>query len=162
TICESVKPRNRHHWLLRMREVGIAPVWGRGALGRVQKPRVLLNRDLGCRHGKGIQPDAMNRAFRGLTAVGSHEEPVSGDVNPEWLSDRHARGHTSDETFSFHISSRIGEIFHCVDHAGIHFIRRTRFTLWRACLKLKCLERCIEAGPARRGTHESNLYRSLR
>src|SRR5579863_3688687 len=36
-------------------------------------------------------------------------------------------------------------------------------TRGRARLKLQCpLERCIEPGPARRGTHETNLYRSPR
>lgn len=69
-------------------------------MGSIQKPRIFLHRDLGGRHGKGIEPDAMNRAFSSLTDVGSHEEPVSGDVNSEWLSDRHATGCDSHDGHS--------------------------------------------------------------
>ena len=87
-----VEPRNCHHRLLRMTEVGIAPVRGRHVPGGVQKPRVLRNRDLRCRHGKGIYPDAMNRPFHILTSVGPHGEPAGGDVDLRWLGDRHATG----------------------------------------------------------------------
>ena len=52
-----------------MREVGIASGWGLYASSGVKKPPILLNGDLGCSYRKGIQPDAMNRAFHRLTGL---------------------------------------------------------------------------------------------
>jgi len=75
-----------------MREVGIVPVRGRLVSGGVQKARVLLNRYLRCRHGKGIEADAMNGAFYSLTGVGSHGERASCDLNSQRFSDRHSTG----------------------------------------------------------------------
>src|SRR5271156_6799572 len=73
-----------------MREVGIAPIGRRRVPVGVQKPRVFLNRDLRCRHGKGVDPDAMNRPFHCLIRTGSHGEPAGSDVNLGWSADRHA------------------------------------------------------------------------
>ena len=73
-----------------MREVGIAPGWGLYASSGVKKPPILLNGDLGCSYRKGIQPDAMNRAFHRLTGLGSHGEPASGDANSYRLTDQRA------------------------------------------------------------------------
>src|ERR1700677_5261363 len=85
-IGNAVEPRNCHHRLLRMTEGGIAAVRRRRVPGGVQKPRVLPNSDLRCRHGEGIYPDAMNRPFHILTAVGPHGKPASRDLNARWFS----------------------------------------------------------------------------
>ena len=57
-----------------------------------KKPRVFLNRDLGRRHGKGIDPDAMNRPFHVLTAVGPHGEPASSNLDLFRLNAQRAIG----------------------------------------------------------------------
>lgn len=78
-IRRRIEPRHRHRGLLRMRKVGIAPVWRRLPSGSFQKPGIFRNSDLGCRHGKRIHPDAMNRALHRLTSIGSHCERAAGD-----------------------------------------------------------------------------------
>ena len=66
-IGDGVEPGNCDDWLLRMIEVDLAPVGRWRGAGCAQKPRVFPNRDLGCRHGKGIYPNTMHRAFYVLT-----------------------------------------------------------------------------------------------
>lgn len=87
-VGHSVKPRDGHNRLPRMREVWISPVWGRHFPRSVQNPAVLLNGDLRWCHRKGIEPNAMHRAFLRLTGVGSHREPAVGNMNSGWLMDR--------------------------------------------------------------------------
>src|ERR1700685_827813 len=89
-ICDRVEPRNRHHRLSRMTEVGIAPVRGRQAPGRLQKLRIFPDRYLSCSHGKAIYPDAMNRSFHVLATLGPHGKPAARDMNLRRFSDQHA------------------------------------------------------------------------
>src|SRR5271168_358550 len=78
-ISHGIKPRRRHHRLLGLRKVRIAPVQRRAVFRCSQKSRVLRVRHLAFRHLKRIHPNLMHRPFVLLPGVAPHQEPPLGN-----------------------------------------------------------------------------------